>query len=651
MFKRIPFLIMLLLLAGWLAACQQAGQLSTLNPPTLTPDAPVVPTVEPSPTAVPPRTLTVCLSEEPQTLYLYGGSSRSMWNVLEAIYDGPYDTRGFSAQPVILEKMPSLTDGDARLRPVNVTGGDVVVDTAGQVVALAKGVTVFPSGCRSGDCAVVWDGSSPLQMDQLEVTFRLKDGIRWSDGAPLTAEDSVFSFQVAADPASPTSKGVIDRTASYTAIDPLTVQWVGVPGFVEQRYPTFFFLPLPKHAWGGLTAAQLLTDETVRRQPLGWGPYVIDSWVPGERIHLRKNPLYFRAGEGLPKFDYLDFTFNGNPADSALMALVGGKCDVVDQNAGFLPLLEELINTQNNGRLKLYLQQGPEWEHLDFGIRPASYDDGYNPAAGDRADLFGDVRTRQAFARCIDRNRLIQEVFKNRSAVPAGYLSPTHPLYQTDLPAYTYDPAAGARLLDEVGWKDLDGDPSTPRVAVGVPNVPDGTLLSVRLFTTQAELRRQAALLVQAGLKECGVETSISLLDPGELFAPGPDGPLFGRNFDLALFTWDGAARVPCQLYTSDQIPASGNRWIGANITGFTDERFDAACQAAYWALPDQSDYAAQFQAAERLFAEQLPSIPLYYGLRIAISRPDLCGVELDPTARSLLSGIETVDVGEGCQK
>src|SRR5690606_13655189 len=117
--------------------------------------------------------------------------------------------------------------------------------------------------------------------------------------------------------------------------------------------------------------------------------------------------------------------------------------------------------------------------------------------------VFGDVRTRQAFARCIDRNRLVQEVFKNRSAVPAGYLSPAHPLYQADLPTYPYDPAVGARLLDEVGWKDLDGDPSTPRVAVGVPNVPDGTLLSVQLFTTQAELRRQAALLVQAGLKEC----------------------------------------------------------------------------------------------------------------------------------------------------
>ena len=245
---------------------------------------------------------------------------------------------------------------------------------------------------------------------------------------------------------------MIDRTATYTALDAQTVQWIGVPGFIEQRYPTFFFLPLPRHAWEGKSAAQLLEDESARRQPLGWGAYVIDEWVPGEVIRLHKNPNYFRAPEGLPKFDFLEYRFTGSPADLALMGLVEGKCDIVDQEPGFLNMLEELINTQNNGRLKLYLAEGLEWEHIDFGIRPASYDDGYDLAFGDRADLFGDVRTRRAFAQCIDRQGMVNELFNNRSSVPAGYLAPSHPLFQANLAAYPYDPQAARQLLDEVGW-------------------------------------------------------------------------------------------------------------------------------------------------------------------------------------------------------
>ena len=131
---------------------------------------------------------------------------------------------------------------------------------------------------------------------------------------------------------------------------------------------------------------------------------------------------------------------------------------------------------------KLYLAQGPEWEHLDFGIRPASYDDGYDL---DHRRPPRPVRRRAhppAFAQCIDRQKHGGAVVPQPlSRCPPGYLPPTHPLFQADLPAYPYDPQAAAQLLDEVGWKDSDGNPATPRVAAGVPGVPDGTPLQVSL--------------------------------------------------------------------------------------------------------------------------------------------------------------------------
>ncbi len=644
-----PILASLLVILLLLSGCQSTPVPTSAPAPTSTQAAPALPTNTPEPTEIPERALVVCLAEEPSTLYAYAGSSRSMWSVLEALYDGPFDTRGYSTQPVILEKMPSLADGDAVLEPVTVRGGEPVVDVNGALVALAAGVTVLPSGCTSPDCARAWDGASELQMDRLAVTFRLKSGIQWSDGTPLTAADSVFSFQLAADPATPVSKGVIDRTASYVAVDELSTRWTGVPGFVEKNYATYFWLPLPQFRYQMVGAAGLLADEAANRAPIGWGPYTIQEWVSGDHITLVKNPLYFRAAEGLPKFDKLVYRFLGAPADTAVLATVSGECDVVEDNPGFTAQLRELILTQYADKLKFTFTLGPEWEHLDFGIRPAAYDDGFDLLAGDRPDLFGDVRTRKALAACVDRQKIVSDLFYDRSQVPLGTLPPDHPLYQADLPAYPYDPAEGSRLLDEVGWKDSDGDPATPRVAVGVVGVPDGTPLQLTYSASQADLRTEVAEIVVNSLTECGVGVERDLLNPGDMYAPGPDGVLFGRKFDLAAFTWQAGSQPGCALFTTRQIPSAANAWIGTNVTGYSDAAFDAACTAALWGRPDQADYAGRVAAVEQLFAENLPVLPLYYQLQITISRPDLCGLETDSTARSFLWNLEALDYGEGC--
>ena len=317
-------------------------------------------------------------------------------------------SRGFSTQAVILQKIPSLADGDALIQPVTVKAGDPVVDVDGALVALKAGTKVLPSGCNQPGCAVSYDGASEISMDQLVVNFKLLPGLKWSDGEPLTAADSAFSYRLSADPATPSSKYLSDRTVSYQAADDVSVTWTGLPGFYEQRYGTFFWSPLPEHALGTKSAESLLTDPAATRSPLGWGPYVIREWAAGDHLTLDKNPNYFRAAEGLPKFDTLVYRFVGEAADGDMNALLAGECDAVDQNPQFLEMVPGLIQRETDKKLKMYVAQGPEWEHLDFGVRPASYDDGYTPGPdADRVDLFGDARTRQAFATCIDRQKII----------------------------------------------------------------------------------------------------------------------------------------------------------------------------------------------------------------------------------------------------
>lgn len=652
--KPITLVFFFVMIALSLAACQSntptPGQTPSIPTSAPTDTDPTLPQPTATQTPVPTRTLVMCLTSEPQTLYLYGGSSRSMWSVLEAIYDGPFDTRGYSVQPVILEEIPSLSNGAAVLQPVPVKEGDLVVDVDGNLAALAAGTRVLPAGCTRPDCALAWDGQGELSMDQLVVTFRLLPGLTWSDGAALTAADSVFSYQVAADPATPSSKMVIDRTLSYEATDDLTVVWTGLPGYYEQRFGTFFFLPLPRHILEGKSPAQLLEDPELARKPIGWGPYMIEEWVPGDNITLRKNPNYFRAAEGLPAFDHLVIRFIGEAPDGNMNAILAGECDVVDQNPQFLEMYPDLAQRVAENKLDLHIGQGPEWEHLDFGIRPAAYDDGYNPGDGDRPDFFGDRRVRQAFAYCIDRAGLNTNLLYNRSVVLNSFLPPAHPLYPDELPAYEYRPDEGQRLLEEVGWIDTDGDPATPRVAAGVTGVPDGTPFSIVYQTTEAGLRRESAEAVASSLRSCGIEVSVQAVNPGELFAPGPDGVVFGRKFDLVQFSWEASPRPNCLLYSSTQVPSASNSWIGANITGYSNPAFDNACASAYWSRPPDSDYAERNRQVQELFADELPVVPLYAHLKIAISRPDICGLEMDVTARSIFYNLEGIDYGENCQ-
>lgn len=206
------------------------------------------------------------------------------------------------------------------------------------------------------------------------------------------------------------------------------------------------------------------------------------------------------------------------------------------------------------------------------------------------------------------------------------------------------------KLLDEVGWKDADSNPSTPRTAQGVANVPDGTPLAVNYVTTEASLRQQVAGRAADSLRRCGIQVNLQYMNPGDLFAPGPGGPVFGRQFDLVQFSWEASPRINCQIYTSAQTPGAGNQWIGANVSDYSSTQFESACAAASMARPDDASYAAAVAPVQQLFAQDLPVIPLYAQLKIALSRPDLCGLEMDVTARSILWNLESIRYGEGCK-
>ena len=598
---------------------------------TATPPRSSIPTPAPPPT----KTLTVCLVGEPDTLYLYGYSHiPATRHVMEALYDGPVDNLEYTYQPVLLQEIPSVTEGDVIVRRIQVREGFHIVNAKGDFVELVEGVRLRPAGCYADECAVEFEGES-LWMERMEISFVLREGLTWADGEPLTAGDSAFAFQVASDPATPGNHYLTDRTAYYRPLSDQRVQWIGVPGFIPASYVKNFFAPLPRHQLEGRSPAELLKSDDTRRTPLGWGPFSVEEWVSGDHITLSRNRRYFRAAEGLPYLDHVVFRFTSGASDM-IADLLAGKCDIGVQDGDFRPFMPLLIQAEQDGLLKVASAPGNGWEHIDFGIAPAP---DYR-----RADIFEDVRVRQAVVQCIDRQAIVDEVTYGRSAVSDSYLPPEHPLYPDDqLTHWDYDPAAGRALLEEVGW--VDNDESGVREAHQIQGVRTGTPFEIAFLTSEESLIAQrVAPIVEAHLADCGIRVNLEARPAGGFFTPGPEGEFLGRKFDLAETAWWSDSAPPCDHYLSPGSLDEGG-WQESNPSGYSNPDYDIACRRALQALPGTVEYEEYHKRAQIVFSQELPAIPLFARMRLAVIRPGVLNFALDPTARSELWNIEELDV------
>lgn len=639
----VRLLFLLLLIVGATMACRQDDP----APATPTTGAETPQTAEgtpepesvaaaathtPEPTATitatpqPPKDLVVCIGGEPADLFLYGDSSVEAISVRHAIYESPVTSLSYTYQPLALAKLPSLADGDARLESVDVNAGEFVVAADGEVTTLVKGLAVIDATGQS----IVYD-SGVIQMSRLSADFTFNPLV-WSDGTAVTADDSVYSFQVAGDPATPSVDVRVRHTAAYEATDDLTVRWTGIPGYLAPDFISHVWTPLPAHQLADFSPAELPTLDDVIRTPLSYGPFVVEEWTPGLSIRLIPNPHYYRAAEGLPHLTSLTFRFLASdegalPADYQECHILTHDLLVFDD----LPAVDEAVAA---GTLVEHLASTGIVEQIIFGI----------DRAGSEADTwFGDARVRQALTLCTDRQALVDEFTYGRGALMDSYISPDHPLLPGDLPRWPYDPAAGNALLDEVGFMDATGDGI--RDSIGAT-----ATFSVTLGTNVESIQRQAINeRVRDNLAECGIQVNPAAVEAGIWFAAGPDGPVFGRRFDLAGFAWFHRLQPDCSLYTTANIPGPVIEgfagWDAVNVSGWSNEAYDAACGAALALLPEQPGYAEAHQEALRLFAQELPAMPLFTRLRLAATTPDVLNFRLDPTEQSEMWNVFELDL------
>jgi peptide/nickel transport system substrate-binding protein len=657
-FVRLIFLVGFIVL---LTACRSSAEVSTATPAATTATAvPFIPatvtaiidTTNPAaagatavaivtatavatntPTAPPEpmsKTIVVCMGVEPADLYLYGSSSPAKTAIFHALYENLFTNLTYSYQAQGLAKLPDFAGNDVELQQTAVKVGDLIVDARGNVVQLQAGVLVRTAGGEVERFA----GESSI-MEQMVVRFRLRPLV-WSDGVPVKAADSVFSFQLAAHPQTAGSKLRIERTASYIAEDDQTIVWTGLPGWRDTLYFTNIWTPLPSHQLQPYSAQQLLIAPETARQPLSNGPFVVEEWSAGSHMRLARNPHYYRAAEGLPRLDSVTIRFQPN-SDQVKADLLAGRCDVATGDSVNIADLPALLAEAEAGRLRVQTQPDAIFEHIAFGIGPVE------EYAATRPAWFADVRVRQAMVMCTDRQRMVDELLYGRSTVMHAYISALHPLFPADAALWPYDVDAANALLDEAGFRrdPEDGIRRWPR-----RDIP----FQVRLGASAGgEFRPRLNAIFQENMADCGITIETYEEPAGQWFAPGPAGTIFGRRFDLATFAWLATAVPACHLYQTEMIPGGlpehSRGWEGQNVTGWSNELFDELCQAAATAFFDTPEYQQAHQAAIRLFVEQVPVIPLLPRLKLAVTTTAVANFQLDPSQPSELWNLFAWDV------
>ncbi len=424
---------------------------------------------------------------------------------------------------------------------------------------------------------------------KMTVTWRLKPGLKWSDGAPVTSADAEFTYKSMIDPSFR-----VDSRAGWPLIesvktpDPQTV----VVAFKDTYagYKDLFRYLLPKHVLDG---KDLNTFSEYNRSPVTTAPYVIERWLPGQALTTVANSNYRDAAKGLPYIKRITWRFVPD-ANTRINMLRTGEAQI----AWGLPF-DQIKPMQALPGMKVVVHPLNAWMHFDFNLRKP---------------LFQDIRMRQAVAYAIDKDAIVSQVLGGLGK-PGG--PPITPLSWAHNPnaysQYKFDLAKAKQLVAEAGWKpgpdgilQKDGKPFTFDNCL---NIGDAT-------------QERVQQVIQAMLRAVGMDMQIrnfSATVYGEIRFRGECDTLFHR--------WIvPATPVLSIFYASDAMPPNGLNQVFYVNAEFTDTIKEAESTV------DQSRAKTLFFRAQEILARDLPTIPIYYLVGAQATTSRIQGLVGNPT-------------------
>ena len=422
----------------------------------------------------------------------------------------------------------------------------------------------------AAEIPTVANGGVTLRRDGgMDVTWKLRPGVRWHDGQPHTSADVKFTVDVInKGDWKPESVDGFDRISSVDTPDSLTA----VVHYREVYAPyqlQFVRGTLPKHV---LEGRSIDGANDYNRAPLGTGPYRIAEWKTGEYALLEKVPGYWRGNE-FPKIRRILFRFVPNTT-TRINLLKSGEVHVV----ALVPW-DKVRELRNLAGVRLNQVVGNGYEHVALNERH------FPP--------FADVRVRRALAHAVDRDLIVRTILDGLVQVVNGPIQPLSQAYEPKVAIYGFSPDTAREQLTAAGW--LPGPDGV--------RVKDGTRLAFTLITQSGfAIRENVAQTLQKQFRDVGAEVSVRLIDGTSISTVW-----FSGEFDAMLHWWQSGADPEITLFfAADRMPPAGR-----NINYLKD---DALTDLLYRS-DRTADVAARndlLRQAQRRVAELVPEIILY---------------------------------------
>ena len=444
----------------------------------------------------------------------------------------------------------------------------------------------------------------PTGKKGIAVTYTIRADAVWGDGTPVTTKDVLFTYEVGRHPLSGVAAGELYRRIlkidvkddkTFTLhIDRITFDYNDIAGF--SLIPAHLDRAKFKDPAEYRNRTAFDTDTT--NPGLYFGPYRITEKALGSHVVLERNPTWW----GKKPF-FRRIVVRVIEKTAALEAnLLSGSIDYIAGELG-LTLDQAIAFEKRHGeKFNILYKPGLIYEHLDLNLE--------NPVLKDK-------RVRQALIYALDREAISQQLFDGRQPVAHSFVSPLDWIHSDDIPVYRRNVKKAAALLDAAGW-------TVQRKGVRVNGA--GRRLTLELMTTAGDRSREMVQQVlQSQWREIGVDVRIRN-QPARVF--------FGQTVTerkytgLAMFAWLSAPEnVPRNVLHSKEIPTAANNYSGQNFTGYVNPEVDTLLEAIEVEL-DREKRRALWRRLQRIYAEELPVIPLFFRAQAYIMPKWLKGVE-----------------------
>jgi peptide/nickel transport system substrate-binding protein len=430
-----------------------------------------------------------------------------------------------------------------------------------------------------------------LKKDLSGVTYKLLDGVKWSDGEPFTADDVVFTWQWIMNPANASvSSGVYGIIKDMKATDPHTVD-------ITFNEPTAnWFLPHTGTTWGyvypkhvlGAGGDQKAANDAFLAKPTGTGPYKVDSFSPNDQVIYVVNDNFRDANS--PYFAKINLKGGGDATSAARAVLQTGEYDYAWNLQVEPQILDQL---QQGGKGTVVIPRGTDVEaiYLQFAD-PNKEVDGQRAEVNTPNPTIADKAVRQAINLAVQRDVISKQLYAGDKEPPTSNILAGLPAMESKNTSWEFNLDKAKQILDQAGWTDNGGVRKKGDVE-----------LSVTYVTSINSVRQKEQAIIKQALEKLGFKVELRQVDSGIYFdsSPGNEQNISHFYNDLEMYTNNVTTPIPTGYMLSfyggpdlKNIAQKSNQWSGQNYSRYHNPEYDK--------LFEEAEKATDLEAAAQLF-------------------------------------------------